>query len=255
MTIGDNAAARPCPDKRYKNGPVDRRILLDKQRRQNEPWYVNTCPGATGGDIMNKHIIKTTAFVLAAVWAGGSSAADPMCASAEQAQQIRDFYAENPGTAPVRAARQMRMPEELIASAITTEHAAGTGGEDFAEVWKVITTWDKPMTVITKGADVFEVFSAIPSGERSTENQFYNLGHDHALSGHLRPDLYTSIYAYALPRGDGRVTRAVFFYDGSGPSIFGVVMSGRGPAPPDTELAKFDELMTVIRSLPPVCAN
>ena len=111
------------------------------------------------------------------------------------------------------------------------------------------------MTVIAKGADVFEVIGAIPSGETSTENQFYNLSHDHALTGHLRPDLYTSIYAYALPRGDGRVTRAVFFYDGSGPSVFGVVMSGRGPTPPDSELAKFDELIEVIRSLPPICAN
>lgn len=211
--------------------------------------------GAIGGDIMNEYRKTAGAFMLAAMWASGSSAAEPMCASAEQAQQVRAFYADNPGTAPIRAARQMRMPEELIASAIPADHAAGTGGEDFADVWEVITTWEKPMTVITKGADVFEVFSAIPSGAPSTENQFYNLGHDHALSGHLRPDLYTSIYAYALPRGDGRVTRAVFFYDGSGPSIFGVVMSGRGPAPPDAELAKFDELMTVIRSLPSVCGK
>ena len=204
---------------------------------------------------MNEHIIKAAAFMLAAVWMNGSSAANPMCASPEQVQQIRNFYSDNAGTAPIRAAPQLRMPEELIASGIPADHAAGTGGESFTEVWAVITTWERPMTVIAKGADVFEVIGAIPSGETSTENQFYNLGHDHALSGHLRPDLYTSIYAYALPRGDGRITRAVFFYDGSGPSVFGVVMSGRRPPPPDSELAKFDELIEVIRSLPPVCPN
>ena len=204
---------------------------------------------------MNEYILKTAAFMFAAVWMNGGSAANPMCASPKQVQQIRNFYSDNAGTPPIRAARQLRMPEELIASGIPADHAAGTGGEGFDEVWAVITTWEKPMTVIAKGADVFEVIGAIPSGETSTENKFYNLGHDHALGGHLRPDLYTSIYAYALPRGDGRATRAVFFYDGSGPSVFGVVMSGRGPTPPDSELTKFDELIEVIRSLPPICAN
>ena len=65
-----------------------------------------TCLGVLGGDGMNEHITKAVAFMLAAVWMNGTSAADPMCVSPEQVQQIRDFYADNAGTTPIRAVRR-----------------------------------------------------------------------------------------------------------------------------------------------------
>ena len=204
---------------------------------------------------MNKRIIKTALFVVGVVCWTGPSASEPICASPEQAQRIQNFYNDNPGTTPLVAAGRLKLPEAVIASSLPTDQAASTRGENFKQVWAAMTTWEKPTTIIPKGADVFEVFSPISSGATSKENPFFNLSHDHALGGHLRPDLYSSIYAYSLPRKEGVVIRGVFFYDEFGASIFGVMMSGKGPQPAETEISKFEHLMVLIRSLPPVCPS
>ena len=180
-------------------------------------------------------------------------AAEPMCASAEQAQLVRDFYAKKPGASPVVAARQLKLPEALLGSGLPADQFAATDGKGFDQVWAALTTWEKAIVIITKGADVFEVFSPISAGETSSEDTRFNLTHDNPLAGHLRPDLYASIYAYAIPGKKGAVTRGVFFYDQSGMSVFGVMMSGKGPPPAATEVAKFQELLNMIRSLTPVC--
>jgi len=194
------------------------------------------------------------AVLMPLVFFVGTVTADPMCASAEQAQLIRDFYDENPGASPVVASRQLKLPEALIGSGLPGDRVAATVAGEFDEVWEALTTWEKAMVIIVKGADVFEVFGPISSGQTSSENSRFDLTHDNPLAGHLRPDLYSSIYAYDLPGKKGAVTRGVFFYDQSGASVFGVMMSGKGPPPPPPEVEKFEELMALIRSLPAVCS-
>lgn len=201
---------------------------------------------------MNRYIF-VAAFLIPGVFSGNSVAAEPMCASTEQAQLIQDFYDENPGASPVVAARQLKLPEAVIGSGLPVDHVAATGAEGFERVWTALTTWEKAIVIIIKGADVLEVFGPISPGQTSTETSRFDLTHDNALAGHLRPDLYASIYAYNLPGKKGAVTRGVFFYDQSGASVFGVMMSGKGPPPPATEVEKFEKLMVLVRSLPPVC--
>lgn len=183
-----------------------------------------------------------------------AAVAEQMCASEEQARIIRDYYAENPGAPPVAAARQLKLPEALIGSGLPAEQVAATGARQFEQVWAALTEWDTSIVIITKGADVLEVFGAISPGERSADNPRFNLTHDNPFAGHLRPDLYSSIYAYSLPGMKGAVTRGVFFYGQDGASVFGVMMSGKGPPAPPGEVKKFEELMALIRSLPPVCS-
>lgn len=179
--------------------------------------------------------------------------AEELCASDEQTRAIVDYYAKNPGASPVMAARQLRLPEALIGSGLGSDRAAATGADAFEQIWAALTEWDKAIVIITKGADVIEVFSPISPGERTAGNPRFNLTHDNPMAGHLRPDLYASIYAYNLPGTKGAVTRGVFFYDQAGASVFGAMMSGKGLAAPAGEIEKFDELMALMHSLPPVC--
>ena len=204
---------------------------------------------------MNIRTIKTALLVVGVVCWAGPSASEPICASPEQVERIQDFYNDNPGTTPLVAAGRLKLAEAVIGSSLPGDQAASTRGENFKQVWAAMTTWEKPTVIIPKGADVFEVFSPISSGTTSKENPFFNLSHDHAFGGHLRPDLYSAIYVYSLPRKEDVVVRGVFFYDESGASIFGVMMSGKGPQPAETEITKFEDLIALIRSLPPVCPS
>ena len=185
----------------------------------------------------------------------GSANAEALCASGEQARTVLDFYEKNPGASPVMAARQLKLPEALIGSGLGSDRAAGTGPNAFEQIWAALTEWETAIVIITKGADVIEVFSPISPGETADENPRFNLTHDNPFAGHLRPDLYSSIYAYNLPGKKGAVTRGVFFYDQAGASVLGVMMSGKGPPAPPVEVKKFDGLMALMRSLPPVCGE
>ena len=109
--------------------------------------------------------------------------------------------------------------------------------------------------LVIKDRDVFEISSIIGSGEFSDTNSFYNLSHDYPFSGHLRPDLYSSIYAVRVPYGEERVGRGIFFYKPTGKAAFGILVSGRGPSPSNEQIAKFDAIMDMIKDLPSACPS
>lgn len=179
--------------------------------------------------------------------------AEPLCASPEQAQLVRDYYQQNPGASPVAASRQLKLPEALVGSGLPADQAAATSADGFERIWSALTEWEKAIVIVPKGTDVIEVFSQISPGERSPDNPRFNLTHDNPFAGHLRPDLYSAIYAYRIPGKKGAVTRGVIFYDQSGASVFAVMMSGKGPPAPPGEVEKFDGLIALVRSLPSVC--
>lgn len=201
---------------------------------------------------MSRHAISALLLTIG-VAGGAQAAAESFCASAEQAQMVREFYAQNPGASPVVAARQLKLPEALIGSGLPVDQVAATGADGFEQIWSALTEWDKAIVIVPKGADVIEVFSRVSPGEMSPDNPRFNLTHDNPFAGHLRPDLYSAIYAYRVPGKKGTVTRGVFFYDQSGASVFAVMMSGKGPPAPPGEVEKFDELMALVRSFPSVC--
>lgn len=180
--------------------------------------------------------------------------ADPFCATPEQAQQVRDFYRDKPGTMPAIAAVRLKMPEASVVSALPAEQAASVPGKQFAEVWEAMTRWKEATFLVMKGPNVFEILSGIGKAERSKTSDYTNIEYVHPLRGHLRPDLYESIYAVALPGKEGAVARGVIFYDAQGASVFGAFMSG-DTSPPASELVKFDEVMKLVRSGSPVCAR
>ncbi len=197
-----------------------------------------------------KHIAQGA---LAASLIVGPALAENLCASSELRQIIQDFLAEKPGMMPVMAARELNIPEAIVASAYSPDQVASTTGDAFTDVWTVMTNLEKVTVLVIKDRDVFEISSIIGSGEFSDTNSFYNLSHDYPFSGHLRPDLYSSIYAVRVPYGEERVGRGIFFYKPNGEAAFGILVSGRGPSPSTEQIAKFDEIMAMIKDRPSAC--
>ncbi len=185
----------------------------------------------------------------------GPALAENLCASSEQRQIVQDFLAKNPSTMPVMAARELNIPEAIVASAYSPDQMASTTGDAFTDVWTTMTNLEEVTVLIIKDRDVFEISSRLGSGEFSDTNSFYNLSHDYPFSGHLRPDLYSSIYAVTVPFGGERVGRGIFFYEPNGEAAFGILVSGRGPSPSDEEIAKFDEIMAMIKARPSACPD
>ncbi len=195
------------------------------------------------------------AAALGAFLGAAPVAAHEMCASAEQAGQIQSFYDENPGTMPAIAARKLGLTEEVVASGLPEGFMTSTSADSFVEVWDAMNEWGPVTFLIMKGMNVFEIASAIGKGVPSAVSDYYNIKYEQPLRGHLRPDLYKSIYAVALPGKDDVMVRGVLFYDDAGASVFGAFMSGDGPAPAENEIAKFDAVMAMIGDKPSACGE
>jgi putative heme utilization carrier protein HutX len=196
--------------------------------------------------------------ICAAAFAGAvlpASAAEPACATAAQVSAVRAAFAKPTPPAPFAAAAQLKMPEALVVSALPAEQAYGVAATHFQTVWKSLETWDQAVFVVMKGGHVFEVYGKVFAGEPSKRSNFFNLhGEGAGMSGHLRPDLLSSIYVIALP-GKDSVMRGVMFYDAAGEAAFGVYLSGEGPPPPASLVKKFEATAEEIRALPSVCAK
>lgn len=181
--------------------------------------------------------------------------AGEFCATPEQARQVAEFYATNPGTMPPIAAARLRLPEVTVVSGLDAAQTASASGSHFAEVWAAIGSWKTATFLIMKGENVFEIASAAGRGTPSESSRYFNIEYTQPLRGHLRPDQYTSIHALVLPR-EGRTTvRGVVFYGADGASVFGAYLSGDGPEPDAGEVAKFDALLQLLRSKPDPCAH
>ena len=202
---------------------------------------------------MKTPTLAALAMALAATGFDTAALAESQCATPDQARQVQAYYKDNPAAMPVIAARKLSLPETVIVSGLPASQAAGTSGSAFADVWAAMTQWKQAIFLITKGENVFEVVSGIAPATPSKTSKYSNIAYDHPLRGHLRPDLYASIYAFVMPRPGGETARGILFYDDSGASVFGAFISGEGPTPPPSEIAKFDELMAMIRARPAAC--
>ncbi len=222
---------------------------------QNTANQLGTSIGnrSKGGNDMKVTLKQIAQGALAVTLMGGPVLAENLCASSEQRQIIQDFLAENPSTMPVMAARELKLPEAIVASAYSPDQVTSTTGDAFTDVWTAMTSLEKVTVLIIKDRDVFEISSMIGSGEPSDTNSFYNLSHDYPFSGHLRPDLYSCIYAVTVPYGEERVGRGIFFYQPNGEAAFGILVSGRGPSPSKEQVAQFDAIRSMIKDLPSAC--
>jgi putative heme iron utilization protein len=180
-----------------------------------------------------------------------------VCANKDEAARIAPALAKGP-VGPVTSAAlaaELGLNEALIVSTYKPEQAVGVSGASFPQVWGSLNGWGESMILITKGGNVFEVTSKVPPGEPSKRSKYFNLkGSGAGLSGHLRPDLITAIYGFALPTKDG-ATRGVMFFGENADSVYGVFVASEGRQPSADEMAKFQATWDLLKSLPALCAG
>lgn len=195
-------------------------------------------------------LVLAAAFAPAALHAAES--ATTVCATPAQREALATAWA---GKAPrlSAVARNAGVSEATALSALTAERAVGVSGAAFADVWKSLQAWPDSVTVIAKADQVFEVHGRIPPGEPSKISKYFNL--DPAatgITGHLRPDVYSAIYATSLP-GRDRVEHGILFFDPTGLLIFGVYVPNEHAAEDSRVLEAFRATVAVIGALPPLC--
>jgi putative heme iron utilization protein len=156
---------------------------------------------------------------------------------------------------PVIAAQRLKLPEAVVTSALGAHRAVSAPGSAFAELWAVMAGWEQANFLIMKGANVFEILSGVSPGAPSETSQYFNIKYEHPLRGHLRPDLFGSIYAVALPGADDVVLRGVMFFDRDGALVFGTFISGEALTPSESDLARFNDIWELIEANPSVCAG
>ena len=176
-----------------------------------------------------------------------------LCATALQVSAVAAAYAKTPSPPTFAAAGMLKMPEAVVASALPPTMGIGVAGDQFRAVWESMTGWDSAVALIMKGGDIFEISTKIAPGTPSKTSKFYNLG-EAALSGHLRPDLISAMYALQIAGKEGDM-RGVMFYDGNGDNVFGIFVRGaaEGKDPSAQQLAQFKATWNLIKSLPRAC--
>lgn len=176
------------------------------------------------------------------------------CATADQASQVRDYYAEAPGAMPPIAGMRTGLTEAIVVSGLPDGQAVSAAGEHFAEVWGAMGSWGESTFLIMKGQNVFEIRSKVGKGAPSESSDYFNIEYEQPVRGHLRPDLYASIYAVEMPgRGDATI-RGVLFYGEDGASEFGVFVSGDSVEPTEDDIINFNRVKELIASKGPVCS-
>ena len=198
-----------------------------------------------------KNTLAATALAL--VLSAGTATGGELCANAEQISKVRAFYTVNVGALPPIAARRLQMPESLMLSALDDTQVQSAAGDAFEEVWSTMSDWGTSTFLIMKGANVFEIASGVGKGSPSKQSDYYNIEYTHPVRGHLRPDLYSSVYALVLNREEGPPARGVLFYDENGASVFGVFLAGEGADPGPEEVAKFQRVWDLLKSKPNAC--
>lgn len=206
------------------------------------------CSAATA----RKALLCVTAFFVGAV-ASAQVVSATLCADPSQMTKIQAaFNKENPPPLH-QAAASLAMPEAVILSGLGAERAHGVSGKYFTQIWKMLESWQTAVVVVMKGGHVFETHGPIQAGEPSKRSQFFNLhGHQDGMSGHLRPDLISAIYAVRLSTADDTL-RGILFYDAQGDVAFGVYVPGEGATPPPALIAQFEATRREIRALPASC--
>lgn len=202
---------------------------------------------------MIRHTFALPALA-ACLWISASPAADtpPLCANAEQAAKVREFYAAPAAAAPFQAAPKIGLPEAVVLSALPADKAVGTPGSAFVEVWKSLQEWDRALTLVLKGGHVFEIFGKVQPGAPSKTSQYYNIEYPAAgLGGHLRPDLIAAIYVVSLQTREGPL-RGVSFVDAKGDNAFNVFLL-ENQKPTAAEVAQFARTRALVAGLPRVC--
>lgn len=208
---------------------------------------------------MNRAVLVKSVFAICSavlpttVFAQSTSPA--ICATPAQQEIVRAALADKEPGPLYGVASSLKLPESVVASALPIAEAHGVSATHFPQIWKSLEAWDDAMTLVTKGPNVIEISGPVGIGEPSKRSKFFNLSRRGAgLKGHLRPDLYSAIYAVSRT-GKESTLRGVTFYDQAGEAVFSVFLPGEGETPPPSLVKQFETTWSLIKSLPMLCGR
>jgi putative heme iron utilization protein len=180
--------------------------------------------------------------------------APSLCATPEQAQKVRELYAQPPSPPPFMAAPKLGLSDAIVLSALPSDKAVGVPGSEFGKVWESLQGWNRSLTLVLKAGHVFEIYGPIMPGAPSKTSQFFNLKYPQAgLGGHLRPDLVAAIYAITLQGREGPI-RGVTFVDANGENAFNVFLP-ESQEPTAAEMAQFEKTRALMAGMSRACAS
>jgi len=185
--------------------------------------------------------------------ARADGSASPLCADAQQRKVIQERFKTPERNLVDTLRKELGLSESAILSGLPEERAVGVPGSQFHAVWALLQSWSDAVVTIRSGGHVLEVHGPIHAGEPSKVSKYFNLApQGRGLSGHLRPDLVSAIYAVKLP-GRGGDEHGVIFYDSAGDAAFGVYVPSEYVQSGTEGTRHFGDVRSRMQSMPAVC--
>ena len=202
-------------------------------------------------------------YLLTSAFAAGTQASTDsgLCADADEKRLVSEFYTlQLPGAPTSVASRELGLVEARIASSLPASQAVGAvaSRDRFERIWKMIDHWGAEnwinMLVSLDGGSNFR--SKVPVTHTPVLEAFYDMKADSGkgFSGHINPDLVSSIYAVKIPAADGAFVRAVNFYDLDGDLLVGLYATGAGEQGSEELINGFQATWDVLAGMPAACS-
>lgn len=189
--------------------------------------------------------------------------AHDVCASADDARVIQNYYANiRPGGPPPAAARLFRMKEATVVSALHPDHAYGVRSNRlfFEQVWKSVDAWGKDTRIgivfTSGGMHAWNFPSTVPQTQDSSTPIWYDMYADDGagVHGHITPQEVDQIWALQLPtREADKFTRILAFYDKQGDLIVGLYVSENTKDFDPKAVAGFERTRELLKTHPRIC--
>lgn len=184
------------------------------------------------------------------------------CATAQQRQDIADYYLNTrPGAPTPIPGRNLKLPEGTVTAGLPDGYAVGTPAkpELFPEIWAIFDTWDTSTPlglVITNGGwNPYNFPIHVPTTRPNPPENFFSVwsaGGD-GIHLHINRDDVHSAYAAKLPGKDGSYTRMLSFYANDGNLLFGLYASEAGKPTNSAAVSGFEDIWNLIASKPQLC--
>lgn len=219
---------------------------------------------------MHQTIAILTASVAALLLHGPvnaqTEASPPLaCASAAQAQLVRDYYGKTRPGAPLPiVSRHLNVPELVIASGLPASESIGTPGSTQATraVWDSIDAWGASTSVklvfTSGGKHAFAFPSLVPITQPDDGKGFLDIYADggKGVHAHIQLAHVQAIYATDIPgKEEGKRTRAVSFFGADGQLILGVYASIATESFDPAAARGFAKTWDLVKSMPRVCGS
>lgn len=206
------------------------------------------------------------AFTASSVMAGSPSAdlKYARCASASVASIVRESYRADIGEPLAVVARNLEIPEFLVASSLAKENKRiiAATPQRIKDVWKSIDTWGKDTKIriiMTMGGEhVMDFPSTVPVAQEDLDDGWIDIfaNDGFGVRGHLWLDNVDTIAATDIIGKDKKKrTKGISFYANDGTLIVGLYASIAHKTFDEKAVKAFEHTWGVLSALPQRCTE